>query len=216
MHHIIHSAEADQVFSQHTSTYHGDRFHNSPEDHNKYQATAEAHRKATAQKTVDKYFGHPEVVYNSEESRKTGVNKLVKTAEDLLGTDLTISPSGSRCGPTEKRFGCAASISNILLKDHQISSHEFCNSVDDLERLLVRQKGAVRVGMAQLRKGDIVIGRDQLDGSSGRHVGIVDVGLGGQLMVLNNHAGCFSRDPLKQRFFDQYGQVYGLRLKCAP
>jgi len=215
MHHTIHSAEADHVLSHQASTSLGDRFHYSSEDHHKYQASTEAHRKATSQKTVDNYFGHSEVVYNTEESRKTGVDKLVKSAEDLLGTDLTTSPSGSRCGPTEKKYGCAASISNILLKEHQISPHEFCTSVDDLERLLVHHKGSVHVDLAHLQKGDIVIGREQLDGSGGRHVGIVDVGPDGQLTVLNNHSGCFNRDPLQQRFLDQYGHVYGLRLNIG-
>jgi hypothetical protein len=140
---------------------------------------------------------------------------LVKTAAGLQGSDLTIAPPGSRCGQVPKKYGCAASVSNILLIKHQLTAREFACDVDALEHVLVSKKGATHVDQGDLKKGDIVIGREQRDGSHGRHVGIVDVDENGKLVVYNNHSGWFQKDSLQERFGNQYKHVYGLRLNIA-
>jgi hypothetical protein len=143
---------------------------------------------------------------------KTTGDELVQIANANVNKDLTVAPRGAEVSSIPKKFGCAATLSNLLLKDHKIDAKEFQNNVDGLEKLLVNQIGATHIDAPDLKKGDIVVGRDQKDGSGGRHVGVVDVDAKGKLVVLNNWGGHLKRDDLKTRFFDKYNQVYGLRL----
>jgi hypothetical protein len=142
---------------------------------------------------------------------KANADKLAPTAESLVGKNLTQGPAGYGFPPIPKAKGCAASVSNVLIKDGQIPPKDFQFNVDDLESML-KTKGATVVDAAHLQKGDIIVGRDEKDNSGGRHVGIVDVNDKGQLVALNNNDGVFGSSDLQSRFFAKYGEVYGLRL----
>jgi hypothetical protein len=143
------------------------------------------------------------------------LDQLVQTAAGLVGKDLTIAPPGTHAGKIPKALGCAASISNVLIKDHEIGIKDFNINVDGLEKMLKDQKGATMVKAADLRPGDIVVGRDEKGGSDGRHVGIVGLNAQGQLVAFNNNDGRFASNGLKDRFLDKYRQVYGLRLPSS-
>ena len=160
--------------------------------------------------TEAQYFDVPPLDYLSN---NTGAaeNSLLETARHLLNHDLAKAPVGSHIGAIPKRFGCAASISNVLIADHLIGKNEFNLNVDGLESVIAAH-GGTRVEKSDLQKGDIVVGRDQIDGSGGRHMGIVDMGADGQLQVLNNAGGRFVSNNLPHRFFEQFHDVYGWRL----
>ncbi|MBU6455256.1 MAG: hypothetical protein KGS72_26030 [Cyanobacteria bacterium REEB67] len=141
-----------------------------------------------------------------------GGDRLVQTASDLVGHNLTKPPKGADVSYVPPKFGCAATMSNLMIADKQATAKDFNESVDGFEKFLVNQKHAVKVDAAHLQKGDFVIGREERDGSHGRHVGLVDVDSKGHKTAFNNRVGSLVNDGLKERFFDRYKVVYGWRV----
>jgi len=141
-------------------------------------------------------------------------DKFLDIADSQLGKDLTVAPRGLGIGEIPKKYGCAAAMSNLSQKAGLFDRKEFSASVDGFESLLQR-KGAEVVSASQLKKGDFVFGRGELDGSGGRHVGVVDTDSKGNLVVLNNHVGVLKSDTVQGRFLDRYKTVYGLRLPSS-
>jgi hypothetical protein len=143
----------------------------------------------------------------------SNADKFAQLAHDKLGQDLTVGPRGAHLGHVPKKFGCAASVSNVLHDEGVISLKQMSASVDGVEKTAMQDLKGERVRFDQLRKGDLVIGRDERDGSGGRHIGVVDVDEKGTLVAYNNHGGKFKSDPLDVRFGPQrYGESYGIRI----
>ena len=143
----------------------------------------------------------------------TDADKFAQSAHDKLGHDLTVGPRGSHLGHVPKKFGCAASVSNVLHDDGVISLSQMSASVDGLEKTALHDLKGERVEFSKLQKGDLVVGRGERDGSGGRHIGVVDADPNGKLVAYNNHAGTFKSDPLNVRFGpSRYKESYGIRI----